>query len=73
MVVGKQPLSVRQPPGVISPEWLLPAERIRSHSYFEGEADKEFQLPLALPEDAIWNMVRLAPAALPQGEFVVIP
>jgi hypothetical protein len=47
--------------------------RMRSHSYFEGEADKEFQLPLALPEDALWNLIRLTPAALPQGEFMVIP
>ena len=47
--------------------------RMRSHSYFEKEADKEYRLPLVFPEDALWNLIRLAPAALPQGEFVVIP
>lgn len=37
------------------------------------KADKEYRLPLAFPEDALWNLIRLAPAALPQGEFMVIP
>lgn len=46
---------------------------IKSHSYFEGEADKAFSLNKALLEDELWTKVRLDPANLPQGERQVIP
>lgn len=47
--------------------------RMRSHSYFEKEADEDYRLPLRFPEDALWNLIRIAPAALPTGEFILIP
>jgi len=47
--------------------------RMESYSYFEKEADREFQIPASLPEEALWNLVRIAPATLPLGEFTVIP
>jgi hypothetical protein len=47
--------------------------RVRLHSYFEGEGDKDFSLQKALPEDALWTLIRLAPGSLPRGEFIMIP
>ncbi|MGD2012835.1 MAG: hypothetical protein PVG84_03790 [Desulfobacterales bacterium] len=47
--------------------------RVRLHSYFEGEGDKDFNLRKVLPEDALWTMIRLAPGSLPLGEFSMIP
>ena len=31
------------------------------------------KLELLIPEDALWTMIRIAPASLPQGEFLMIP
>ena len=47
--------------------------RVKMHSYFEKEGDQDFNIESHVPEDAIWTMIRLAPHALPQGEFVMIP
>lgn len=47
--------------------------RIRAHSYFEKEGDRDFNIEQAIPEDAIWTMIRLSPASLPQGAFSMIP
>ena len=47
--------------------------RVRLHSYFEGEGDKDFIVQKVIPEDAIWTLIRLAPGSLPQGEFFMIP
>lgn len=47
--------------------------RVRVHSYFEKEGDREFKIARTIPEDAIWTSIRLAPASLPQGEFLMIP
>ena len=47
--------------------------RIRMHSYFEKEGDQDFKIKSYVPEDAIWNMIRLAPDKLPLGEFLIIP
>jgi hypothetical protein len=47
--------------------------RVRMHSYFEGEGDKDFNLQKVLPEDALWTLIRLAPGSLPRGEFFMIP
>ena len=47
--------------------------RIQSHSYFEGEADQEINLKNGLTEDELWHWIRIAPAALPQGEFELLP
>jgi hypothetical protein len=47
--------------------------RVRMHSYFEKEGDRDFTIKKTIPEDAIWTMIRLAPAGLPRGEFLMIP
>lgn len=44
-----------------------------SHSYFEGEADKELSLKKALLENEIWNKIRVNPEGLPLGELEIIP
>jgi hypothetical protein len=43
------------------------------HSYFEGESAQGHKLGDAIPEEAIWNLVRLDPGALPTGTFQAIP
>jgi hypothetical protein len=43
------------------------------HSYFPGEGDQEANLAGALPEDAIWTRLRIAPDQLPMGNFDLIP
>ncbi|UCD81750.1 MAG: hypothetical protein JSW26_10090 [Desulfobacterales bacterium] len=47
--------------------------RVRLHSYFEKEGDRDFKVKNSVPEDAVWNMIRIAPNNLPQGEFFMIP
>jgi hypothetical protein len=47
--------------------------RVRLHSYFEKEGDRDFKIKKYLPEDAAWNLIRIAPNTLPQGEFSMIP
>ena len=47
--------------------------RVRMHSYFEKEGDRDFKIKNYVPEDAIWAMMRIAPNGLPQGEFFMIP
>ncbi|MCP5048156.1 MAG: hypothetical protein GY940_13375, partial [bacterium] len=47
--------------------------RVRLHSYFEGEGDRDFKVQKAIPEDAVWTMIRLDPVSLPRGEFLMIP
>ncbi len=47
--------------------------RVRMHSYFEKEGDRDFKIKDHVPEDAIWTMIRIAPNRLPRGEFVMIP
>ena len=47
--------------------------RVRMHSYFEKEGDRDFQIKNYIPEDAVWTRIRIAPEALPQGEFNMIP
>jgi hypothetical protein len=49
------------------------AFQVTSHSYFEKEGDKRFRLRKILPEDARLTRIRIAPATLPQGEFLLIP
>jgi len=47
--------------------------RVRMHSYFEKEGDRDFQIKNYIPEDAVWTRIRIAPKTLPQGEFNMIP
>jgi len=47
--------------------------RVRMHSYFEAEGDRDFEVQKVIPEDALWTLIRLAPGSLPRGEFFMIP
>lgn len=47
--------------------------QIKSHSYFETEADEEISLEKDYLEDEIWNKIRIDPSALPVGEITMIP
>ncbi|HIC31655.1 MAG TPA: septum formation inhibitor Maf [Flavobacteriaceae bacterium] len=46
---------------------------ITSHSYFEGEADQNFNLEKAILENEIWTQLRIDPKSLPTGDFKIIP
>lgn len=47
--------------------------RLTEMSYFESEGDRQLELEDALPEDGVWNLIRLDPAALPTGRVRMIP
>ncbi len=47
--------------------------KVEQRSYFENEADQDFNLPGAHLEDGLWITLRLDPTRLPQGETRVIP
>ncbi len=47
--------------------------QIKSHSYFETEADEEISLNKSNLEDEIWNKIRIDPTTLPVGELKMIP
>ncbi len=44
-----------------------------SHSYFQEEADEEFQLDTAILENELWTKIRITPSDLPQGELKIVP
>lgn len=46
---------------------------VKSHSYFEKEADQRFSIRQALLEDEIWNIIRLDHENLPEGDIDIIP
>lgn len=46
---------------------------IRSHSYFEGEADRVFSLNKTYLEDEVWTLIRINPDELPTGTIAIIP
>lgn len=46
---------------------------IKSHSYFEGEADQEYTIKKTFLEDEIWTQIRINPKDLPVGEIEIIP
>jgi hypothetical protein len=46
---------------------------VKSHSYFEQEADQQFSVRHALLEDELWNLIRIDHENLPLGEFQVLP
>lgn len=46
---------------------------IMSHSYFETEADQSFSLEKAILENELWNLIRINPAHLPEGDLDIIP
>ncbi|MEM9986324.1 MAG: hypothetical protein AAF804_14625 [Bacteroidota bacterium] len=46
---------------------------VQYQSYFDGEEDLKLILPKEILEDEIWNLIRIAPEKLPQGDLTVIP
>ncbi|MEO9892637.1 septum formation inhibitor Maf [Aurantibacter sp.] len=46
---------------------------IKSHSYFENEADNEMKLEKNILENELWNKLRINPNELPVGSKKVIP
>lgn len=46
---------------------------IMSHSYFEGEADKNIQLEKSILENELWTQLRIDPESLPVGNLEIIP
>ncbi|QYA26276.1 septum formation inhibitor Maf [Gramella sp. MT6] len=44
-----------------------------SHSYFQGEADKNFSLEKVALENEIWNRLRIDPDKIPTGKLKMIP
>lgn len=49
------------------------AFEIKSHSYFEGEADKEYTVPKTHLENELWIQLRINPENLPTGSIEIIP
>jgi len=47
--------------------------RYVSYSYFGSEGDREGILNSAIPEDGLWNQIRLEPDALPVGSVNLVP
>jgi hypothetical protein len=46
---------------------------VKSHSYFEGEADQNLRFKDAITEEEIWNWIRTHPELLPIGDFEILP
>ncbi len=46
---------------------------VMSHSYFEGEADKNFSLNKSILENELWTQLRMNPKSLPTGNLEIIP
>jgi hypothetical protein len=47
--------------------------RARLLSYFEREGDRELHWKDGIPEDELWNRIRLNPETLPTGKIKLIP
>lgn len=46
---------------------------IKSHSYFEGEADQKLSIDKTILENELWTQLRIDPSQLPTGPFTAIP
>lgn len=46
---------------------------IQAHSYFEGEADQQIDLPKNWLESDLWSRIRINPEELPTGDFTMLP
>lgn len=46
---------------------------IVSHSYFQGEADQNFNIAKTWTENELWTKLRIDPESLPTGELNIIP
>ena len=49
------------------------AWNFEQRSYFESEGDENSDVGNCVLEDEIWNLIRLMPDSLPQGEFKMLP
>tara|TARA_R110000751_G_scaffold307915_1_gene435332 strand:- start:15916 stop:16824 length:909 start_codon:yes stop_codon:yes gene_type:complete len=47
--------------------------QVTSHSYFQGEADQNFNLEKNSLENQIWTQLRIDPTSLPTGNINIIP
>jgi len=47
--------------------------KVTSHSYFEGEADENFNIEKNVLENQFWTQLRINPKSLPVGDFKSIP
>ncbi len=47
--------------------------QVNGRGFTETEAADAFALPRALPEDELWNRIRLNPEKLPTGDVMLIP
>lgn len=45
---------------------------VSEYSYFEEEGDKTLELPGAVLEDELWNMIRINPESIPMGKVNLI-
>ncbi|MFQ3213459.1 MAG: hypothetical protein ACI9C9_000987 [Marivirga sp.] len=46
---------------------------VLTRSYFESEGDQNISIPLTWIEDEFWNLIRLDPQSIPQGNVKIIP
>lgn len=46
---------------------------VEERSYFEGEGDRDSQIPLTLVEDSLWTRIRQDPRSLPLGRIALLP
>ena len=46
---------------------------IMSHSYFQGEADQNFDIEKNWTENELWTKLRIDPESLPTGELKIVP
>jgi len=46
---------------------------ITAHSYFESEADQDFNLDKVILENELWTQLRIDPKSLPTGDIKVMP
>ena len=46
---------------------------IKSHSYFQSEADEELNLEESYLENEVWTQLRVDPEQLPVGDFEMVP
>ncbi|WP_299117323.1 septum formation inhibitor Maf [uncultured Winogradskyella sp.] len=46
---------------------------IKSHSYFQSEADQEISLEKSITENQLWTQLRINPKSLPTGNIKAIP
>lgn len=53
--------------------WRDQQYQTQLHSYFEKEADENFQVPYTILEDELFNRIRMNPQSLPTGAIKILP